>query len=302
MNFIIIMSLFMISFIVGSITGGLFSYDNDFEFEEHISSVGGDQTLGTSSTDFKSIKNNLNDTLKQIQINQIKKSVGRIPASTPVSSTEEMVKQLPVPAKYEKLKEVFDLDNPYEEMLMNLAVADSYRNSLLTPEKVDKLTKGYILKLKSNPQAAIKAIRKYLGATNPNQYPLEHASLIILGAQLDGQEEKVKAMAYDTFTTPIEGEYIYVNEARNEEELNQALSTTHEMHAPVVAHEIFLRKETNPDAAFSATVDAINSQADPRIKESVTKQLINHFPELESQIREVWSVADAQGTKTPGNT
>ena len=116
---------------------------------------------------------------------------------------------------------------------------------------------------------------------------IDKMRLLDIASHLVGVDEEVISIANEVLEENIVPARPSAENAKTEEELNLALSTTFEMAVPIMAHGVALSKIDDPNLALAITIDALNNQPEKFITDQILNNTIKKFPDLEESLLQV---------------
>ncbi len=153
-------------------------------------------------------------------------------------------------------------------------------------EEALKLHALLLAKIKSSSEGyghILEAIKRW------QDYPersFDRVGLLEILAESNEFKDEVNAIAKKEMVDNGSKEVTMPDQAATEEELDESLSTTHDMYAPVTAHRIFLETAGDGPQALEGSMMAIEAQDNHNVREAMIQDFKEIHPdEVEELLR-----------------
>ncbi|HAZ13573.1 MAG: hypothetical protein A2X86_13660 [Bdellovibrionales bacterium GWA2_49_15] len=201
--------------------------------------------------------------------------------------------QLASTASYLELKQKIALseqDNIFLKMFAhaNLGAELFWLNKINAEEESHPEYQGaredLMARLRAQAKKTLEGIAESLKQFPPMAYPVEKLRFLKMASLCEGYPELQKEIALSILEKEIVPKRPDAGTAKNEAELNLALSTTMAMNVPLTAHALYLGV-TEKNEAWLGTKDAISKQVEPWVQSKMAQQYLDKYPGEKEVIR-----------------
>ena len=158
------------------------------------------------------------------------------------------------------------------------ALMTEYQQVQTDPEAM----KAFVPRFKAafaDPEAGIKLARDGLTKLPKLGFGLERMSLLEAAASIPGKKAEAKELAAQELTENVIPSRPSAESAKTEEELNLALSTTHDHNLPQVAAAIVVALADTPEESARTISQSIAVQPEPFVQRQIAQQFLSAHPQ-----------------------
>jgi hypothetical protein len=203
-------------------------------------------------------------------------SAESIQNSTDLNNTiETALNQIQLNAHDQDLKQVLRTDELGGKFHKFLTV-DKFYKEVPGSRAYQQKFKSDLLK---NPTEGALQIKEALKRIPESGFPIERAALMGNLYEMSGPSDTVKQVALDELMQNSVPPRPNPTEVTNEEDMNQAMSTTYDMLIPTIAHKTILKNTTDSNEALQVTLDGISAQKDYGIRNTIAQQFLDNYPQ-----------------------
>lgn len=209
---------------------------------------------------------------------EMKTSSSRFPAS--VSAELKPVNPLAMSQSENSLVNSKDV-NYWERELKTAIISRRHSDKISGGENIGG---EVIKKMRQYPHESLVAFKSLLQKLPAEEFPFDRASLIDAIADFPELRKEAKEIAREELAQSVVKQKVIPQNPESQEELDKALASDDFDFLPMISHSVLIRTSDSAKEALELTIEAIKSQEDLGMRDTLAQQFTTKYPQLEKNL------------------